>query len=44
MGVGLRPAGKSVEKPPSPKAARAVFLSRHVILKSREVCVLASSL
>ena len=26
MGVGLRPTGKPVDKPPNPKAARAVFL------------------
>ncbi len=26
MGVGLRPTGKPVDKPPNPKAARAVLL------------------
>ncbi len=26
MGVGLRPTGKPADKPPNPKAARAVFL------------------
>ena len=26
MGVGLRPTGKPVDKPPDPTAARAVFL------------------
>ena len=28
MGVGLRPIEKSVDLPPNPKVARAVFLSR----------------
>ena len=29
MGVGLRPTGKPVDKPPNPKAARAVLLPDH---------------
>ncbi len=29
MGVGLRPMGKSIDTPPNPNDARAVFLPDH---------------
>jgi len=32
MGVGLRPIGKPVDKPPNPKAARAPVLSRPLLV------------
>ena len=38
MGVGLRPVGKPVDKPPNPKVARAVFLpdGSKTILESKQ--------